>query len=859
MRFPVLLPVLSLAFFARELAAQSPASSPTPSLTAAAQTRQATAVRADTPPTIDGREDDAVWRSMQPTSDFLEFAPHEGKDPRFRTEFKAAYDDRNLYVFVRAFDPHPDSIMTALTRRDVRGASDQLKVMIDSYHDRRSGFEFAVNPVGVKRDYAMYNDREEDQSWDGVWDAGTRVDSAGWTAEFRIPLSQLRYNTKPEHTFGFAIWRDLERYKERMSWPLYRQTVLGISSQLGELTGIRDIAPFRRREFVPFVVAKNESQQAVGAPPGVDRWRRDQQLSAGADLKLGITPNFTLDATVNPDFGQVEADPSVLNLSAFEQFFQERRPFFVEGSGLYSFSQNSTQVNRSSENLFYSRRIGRAPQLLGLYGDEASSTVTPIIGAAKLTGRLSSGMSIGVVEAVTGRETGPDDRTMEPWTSYTVLRGQQEMRGGQSTLGFIGTAVNRSLDAWSAPYLRREAYVAGGDLRHRWGTQRYEVNAKLTASLVRGSAASILGTQLSPVHLYQRPDDDLALDPTRTALQGDAQEVSLAKWGGSLMHWLTSYERQSAGYEVNDLGYLRRANQQKWKNWVGFSFQKPTRVYRRAEANFNFQQYWTADGLRTDRNLNANGSVNLASNHWLYYGATLGQLAGSYCDNCARGGPAMRSSPSFSWNVGWQGDDRRRIWPTVFYGYGVGEDGKSTNKSLDPEVEFRLLPQLQMTVGASWNRNEDDVQWLGNLTEGGVTHYAFAHLSQDTRSASVRVSYAMTPTLTFQLYAQPFVSRGQFSDFRELSATPRAERYADRFTPFSPREEMLAGFDVMELRSNSVLRWEFRPGSTMFVVWTHGREGGDRFRDRPWRDEYNDLFALHPANTFLVKVAYWLN
>ena len=235
----------------------------------------AVAERAPQPPAIDGAENDPVWRVAPEVDAFQQFVPKEGAPPRYRTTFKAAYDDRNLYVFVRAYDPHPDSIMTALTRRDVRGPSDQLKVMIDSYHDRRSGFEFAVNPVGVKRDYAMYNDKDEDESWDGVWDVGTRIDSAGWTAEFRIPFSQLRYPNAREHVFGFAIWRDLERYKERMSWPLFRQSQSGISSQLGELRGIVDIAAFRRFELVPYVVGKSVTVARSATTPGARPMRRE--------------------------------------------------------------------------------------------------------------------------------------------------------------------------------------------------------------------------------------------------------------------------------------------------------------------------------------------------------------------------------------------------------------------------------------------------------------------------------------------------------------------------------------------------------------------------------------------------------
>ena len=337
MRLPSLSALFAGAIFASTVSGQQQ--------TPASQSLKATAIRAAISPVIDGKDDDAVWKKAPVYGDFREFQPTEGKTPRFKTEFRAAYDDRNLYVFVRAYDPHPDSIMSALTRRDIRGSADQLKIMVDSYHDRRSGFEFAVSPSGVKRDYAMYNDSQEDQTWDGIWDAGTRIDSLGWTAEFRVPFSQLRYANMKDHVFGLGVWRDIERYKERVSWPIYHTNTGGISSQFATLDGIEDIAPFRRLEVVPFVVTQNSSIAHPSSLPGTTDWGRDQKASVGADVKYGITPNLTLDATVNPDFGQVEADPSVVNLSAFETFFQERRPFFIEGSGFYSFAINCSIVN----------------------------------------------------------------------------------------------------------------------------------------------------------------------------------------------------------------------------------------------------------------------------------------------------------------------------------------------------------------------------------------------------------------------------------------------------------------------------------------------------------------------------------
>ncbi|HEX8848136.1 MAG TPA: DUF5916 domain-containing protein [Gemmatimonadaceae bacterium] len=855
-------PTLALlaAIPAASLAAQQSNGLAAGAAAAGATPMVATAVRAEQAPVIDGREDDPVWRTAPARSDFLEFRPNEGKEPRFRTEFKAAYDDRNLYVFIRAFDPHPDSIMTALTRRDERGPSDQLKVMIDSYHDRRSGFEFAVNPVGVKRDYAMYNDSEEDQSWDGIWDVGTRIDSAGWTAEFRIPFSQLRYANMREHVFGFAIWRDIERYKERTSWPLYHSTQSGISSQLGELHGVVDISAFRRLEVVPYVVMKNISVSNTSAPPDSPDWYRSDRVTGGADVKYGITPNLTLDATVNPDFGQVEADPSVLNLSAFETFFQERRPFFIEGTGLYNFGLNCNIVNCSSEGLFYSRRIGRSPQLLNWYGDAGSATVTPILGAAKLTGRLANGLSVGVLDAVTGRVAGVDARTTEPRSNYTVLRATQELRQGATSIGVIATGVNRSLDQWSDTLLHRDAYAGGVDLRHRFGKSRYQLSGSWTQSLVEGSRHAIWRTQRSGVHIYQRPDDRLTVDSNRTSLSGDGEEVTFGKFGGNMIHFQTSYERQSPGYEVNDLGYLRRANQQLFNNWMGMQWSKPTRFYRQMAGNFNTWYAWTADGLPTERAVNTNWHVNLANNWWVHTGATLDQLPGTYCDNCARGGPAFARSPFLGVNLGIQGDDRRHVVPGVFTFVGRGDYGASRYIDVSPSLQLIPMSQLQLEISADWSLNHDDSQWLRNFRDNAGTHYTFAHLNQETRSVGVRASFTATPTLSFQLYAAPFWSRGRYTNTRELSATPRAKRYEDRYTPYAIADSSYLSFDVMQLRSNSVLRWEFRPGSTLFAVWTHGRDGGAEFvPGRRWRDEYNDLFAVHPDNTFLIKIAYWLD
>src|SRR5688500_3791896 len=363
-------------------------------------------------------------------------------------------------------------MMRALSRRDVRGPSDQLKLLIDSYIDKRSGYEFAVNPDGVKRDYSISNDGNEDGSWNGVWDVAARVDSLGWTAEFQIPLSQLRYAGADVNTFGFGIWRDIERYRERTAWPLWSPTRTGISSQRGRLTGLAGITTARRLEMTPYVVTKNV-QRALPA----SRYERKQQITGGGDIKVGITPNVTLDATVNPDFGQVEADPSVVNLTAFETFFSERRPFFVEGTGLYRFELNCYIVVDCSTNegLFYSRRIGRPPALRDQYGDETTPTSTAIAAATKLTGRTKSGLSFGVLDALTREVNGINRQTAEPLTNYGVLRAQQDFRGGDADIGLIATAVNRSVDQWTDAFMHRAAYTGGATFRNRFSNRRYEL------------------------------------------------------------------------------------------------------------------------------------------------------------------------------------------------------------------------------------------------------------------------------------------------------------------------------------------------------------------------------------------------
>jgi hypothetical protein len=761
------------------------------------------------------------------------------------------------------YDPHPDSIMHALTRRDQRGPSDQIKLMIDSYHDRRSGYELAVNPDGVKRDFTISNDADEDGSWDPIWDVVTRVDSLGWTAEYRVPLSQLRYAGEGEHTFGFGVWRDIERLNERDSWPIYSPTKNGLSSQLGSLSGLDGLTTSRRVEAIPYAVTKDA--QRVRANNQYDRGR---DVTLGGDLKIGITPNVTLDATVNPDFGQVEADPAVLNLSAFETFFPERRPFFVEGTGLYKLALNCYMVVgcNTNEGLFYSRRIGRSPQLSGFYGDASTATATPIAAASKLTGRTASGLSFGLLDAITERVSGVGGKAVEPQANYAVLRAQQDLNGGSTGFGVIGTAVNRSLDASSDSYLHKAAYAGGATYRDRFDKGNYEFNAQVAASRVEGTPAMMLRTQTSSVHYYQQPGSALGVDSNATSLSGHEEQLKFGKYGGGVTRFETSIVRQSAGFDVNDLGYLRRADLLNWSSWAALSWQSQRWIYNSAQINGHHWIAWNTSGQRFDHGVNFNGNMSLNDktgfmNRWdMTFGGTLANVSKTWCDRCTRGGPVVRQSNGFYPWAGINTDSRKPVSGGMSVNLGWGDAGNSSSSSLSPSVNLRFSTQLAVSLGTGLSHVNDDKQWFGNFVAGGTTHYSFAHLEASSVDMSVRVNYIATPNLTFEFYGEPFVASGTYTNVREVSATPGADDYAARFKPYTPPAGSAMAFTLSQLRTNAVVRWEFRPGSRVFVVWQHGRQDYENQNlNRSWTSNYSDLLSLHPDNTFLVKFTYWLS
>lgn len=809
--------------------------------TSATTVATARAVRTAAPVRLDGRDDDAVWRGAPVTDEFRQFAPGEAVAARFRTAFQVAYDDRTLYVFVRAYDPRPDSLVALLSRRDVRTPSEWIKVVIDGFHDRRSGLQFMVNPAGVKRDATIFSDVQEDATWDGVWDVAVQVDTLGWTAEFAIPFSQLRYDPGEELTFGFGIWRDIARFGERDAWPVYRTSLGTFASQLGDLTGISDIGRNRRLEVMPYAVSKNITQ------PTATGWTHPQQQAFGLDLKAGLTSNITVDATINPDFGQVEADPAVLNLSAFEVRFEERRPFFQEGGNLF-------RCAGPCEGIFYTRRLGRSPQLATSVRDPRTSTIQA---AAKVTGRFSGGTQFGVVAVQSARELGVAGQTIEPATTTLVGRLVQDFRGGRSQLGTMVTGLRRDLDTGTEPLLRRDAYTVLLQGYHRFA-DRWEVSGYGGRSTARGSAAAISRTQLSSVHYYQRPDHDQRYDPTRTSMAGGVTSASLRRYAGQV-RWETTLRYAEPGTELNDLGFVTLVNDGMVKNQISLSSVVPTSWYRRGNAVLSLENHWTSGGLPTGAVALAHAAAELANFWGASFTYTLSNAGNTMCVSCARGGPLLRVSPNHRISVTLDGDGRKAIVPEVDFRIASGDEGRSWAAQASTGLLGRLGTRTSLEVGVSFERRSDDTQWVRNFGAilSDTVHHTFAALAQNIVEIEMRANVTLTPALSVQLYAQPFVASGAFNDWREM-VDARNVSYAARYAPYGGGATP-AGFNQKQFNSNAVLRWEYRPGSVMFVVWQQGRsDDRDPGTFEAGRDLRN-LFGTHPDNTLLVKLSYWFN
>jgi hypothetical protein len=826
----------------------------------AAVTIDAVAIPATSPIVLDGKHNEEIWQQAPAIVDFVQRDPDEGQPPSQRTEARIAYDGAALYVAVRAFDTDASRIVGLLTRRDQRSPSDWIRIVVDSYFDKRSAYEFGVNPVGVKTDRYYFNDGASDDSWDAVWEVEVEKDADGWRAEFRIPFSQLRFNTLNGGPVGFTVIREVGRLAETSSWPLLSRNANGFVSQFGELRGLKMSGAPKKFELMPYSLGKIETQDVDSSDPLTSS--PNPGGTAGLDLKYAVTPGLTLTATANPDFGQVEADPAVVNLDAFETFFPERRPFFVEGSGTFRFNMDCNDGNCTG--LFYSRRIGRAPQGSATYEDDEYSKqpdAATIIGAAKLTGRLA-GFSIGALTAATAREdaeiagvneVGYRTQTVEPLTGYTVLRARKEFQN-QSSLGFMTTATNRQLDT-DTSFLANNAY--GGGLDYDWRlSPMYSISGYAAGSHIAGNTGAIQRLQENNVHSFQRPDADyLGVDPNATTLQGHAGSASFSKISGESTRFSTFVGYKSPGFDTNDLGFMRRADERTMSNWFQWRNFKPGQYVR--TRNFNINQ-WAGWNFGGDR-LYSGGNIN---SHWTftnYYsiGAGANLDAAPFRDRVTRGGPGVLGNPSRSlWY--YANTDNRKALSFYFNGDHWADQYNSQRHGFGPGFNWRATTSMTLNMNVRYSLNQDDSQWVENYDPGdGTVRYVFGRIDQRTMSITTRFNYTMTPTLSLQVYAEPFVSAGAYTNYKQL-VDGRAANYEDRYTPYAAYPNN-ADFNIRSFRTTNVLRWEYRPGSSLFLVWQQGKSDFQEYGDFQFSRDFAGVFAAPSKNVFLIKFSYWLN
>ena len=824
--------------------------------TRAAVVVDATAVPATSPITLDGRLSEPVWEQAPPINEFVQRDPSEGSAPSQRTEARIAYDGDAVYVAVRAHDTEANRIVGMLTRRDQRSPSDWIKIVVDSYFDRRSAYEFAVNPVGVKTDRYYFNDGASDDSWDAVWDVQITRDETGWIAEFRIPFSQLRFNNREGGSVGFAVIREIGRLAETSTWPLLSRNANGFVSQFAEVRGLKMGSTPKKLEMLPYTVG------SLGLNPQSDSplaERADPTGSLGVDLKYAVQPGLTLTATVNPDFGQVEADPAVVNLDAFETFFQERRPFFVEGSGTFQFNVDCN--DGSCTGLFYSRRIGRVPQGTATLTDNEfseSPAAATILGAAKLTGRVGR-FSVGALSALTTAEyatiaaPGLLNRTqaIEPMGGYSVVRARREF-ANQSNVGFMMTSTNRKLVS-DVSFIPEDAYTGGVDYDIRF-SPRYNVSGFWAGSHVNGSTEAISRLQQNAVHSYQRPDaDHVEFDASLESLAGHAGSFNVGKIAGDKTRFSANYGYKSPGFDINDLGFQRRADERYVSHWVQLRDNVPGRFTRSFFINFNQYAGWNFDGDR----LWSGGNVNM---HWTwknYYTTSVGfNVNGApFRDRITRGGPGVRGNFNLS---SWQnfGTDGRKALSAFWSSYYENDRLGTVRVNMSPSVTWRPTTATSVSTGFRYNINNDDAQWVANDESDEGTRYVFGRLKQRTSAFTFRINYTLTRDLSIQTYAEPFVSTGAYTNYKEL-VDGRAPEYRDRYRAYAYSDN--ADFNIRSFRTTNVLRWEYRPGSSLFVVWQQNRSGFEEVGNFSFGRDFGGVFSAPAHNVFLVKLSYWLN
>ncbi len=861
---------------------------------AARTTPRITAVRAAERIAIDGRLDEADWARAQPAKDFLQKDPDEGKPASEPTEVRFLYDDDALYVGARMFDSEPSKIAKRLTRRDgdTDGVADWVIVGIDAHHDKLTGSMFSVTAAGSIGDGVLFNDTSDDNTWNGVWDAAVSIDDKGWIAEMRIPFSQLRFSTKDRQVWGLHLVRMVQRKQEESWWSLVPKNESRLVSLAGELDGLDGIRSRRHLELLPYVTARSEiSGTAEEGDPFNDG--RTAAAGIGLDAKWGFSSNMTMDATVNPDFGQVEVDPAVVNLSVFETFYEEKRPFFIEGSQAFdNFGRNGASgylgFNRTNPSLFYSRRIGRTPQgaAAGEYVDRPSATT--IIGAAKVTGKTQGGWTVNLIDAATAREyartsaNGVEGKTeVEPFSNYLAARARRDV-GQRAGFGMLTTLVSRDLsDPALDAQLPGSAFVLGGD-GHLFftGKRDYVVTGSFTGSRIAGSPASVARLQRSSARYYQRPDaTHVSFDPTAESLSGWSLQSDFNKNNGGIRP-NASFWAVSPGFEVNDAGFMMNADRMGAHAALVFLKPQPDGFSRNRQLFLAKWNTWNFAGDPMGDGYFASFWAQLR-NYWsLHASAHAGQWV--YSDRLTRGGPMMRAPGFTSVSASIEGDERKPVVWELDGDYETRPDG-SWSGAAELALTFRPLPMFSFEVGPTYKRELNASQYVRAVTDAEATamygrRYVFGALDQTEVSMETRLNLIISPRMSLQMYLQPLISVGHYTGFKE-ALQPRTYDFAEygtdvgtitydavngvytvypgaggTGTPFLiPNPD----FDYTSLRANTVFRWEFKPGSTLYVVWTQQREDETAEGRFAFNQDIARMMRAPGDNVFMVKMSYW--
>lgn len=834
-------------------------------------------------PVIDGKLDDDCWKHGNWVGDYHQFIPKEGAKPTYPTFMNIQYDDRNIYVAFRCFDGEPKKINRMVGVRDEQ-SGDQAGVNFDSYRDYRTGFEFTTTAWGQKVDLILFNPMNWDYNWNPVWKVKTGLEDSAWVAEMEIPLSQLRYSSKDEQVWGMHTWRYIARFQEESNWEKQSKTGPGMLYNYGEFRGLKGLKKSRRLEVLPFALGDLKTMKAEPGSPFTGNGRI-WGANAGLDAKIGVSSNFTIDLTVNPDFGQVESDPSVMNLTAFETFYQEKRPFFLEGLTIFDYRFDN-------QTLFYSRRIGHAPSRTIIPGtDQYVSTPdkTTILSAVKFSGTTSSGLSVGLIQSVTaGMYARISDRNgnitkeqVEPLTNYTVARVQKGYNAGNTVIGGMFTSTNRFHQSNNLDFLSNNAYTGGVDLLHHWKDKEFFVEARLFGSYVDGNAKSITTLQESSARYYQRPGASyLNYDTTLTHLSGLGGKLLVGKGAKGLWRYSAGITWFSPGLELNDLGYMNQADIIKETNELSYSINQPVSIFSTYSV--------TLDQINS---LNFNGTylgsgVNLAftpvfKNNWSLSVSFLYHSAG-IDTRILRGGYNFMVPQYLTTTGSFRTDPSKNTILSFDYSYYHRGNNSATSYQLMPGLTIRPLSRLKLGVSANYQKNSDDLQYVTeadytseNLTKG--KHYILGTIDQKTLGLIFRADLNITPEFSIQYYGSPFISRGSYSDFKYVT-NPESKDYNDRFAVYSDpvynngsinldyNNDMITDYSIaspdfnfQQFRSNFVARWEYRLGSFIYFVWSRDKTATTNLPGDSFGDSYRQLTKVFPNNIFLIKLNYWFS